>query len=241
LIRVAQQNLSRQRNRCRLFETGTVFSGDSDSIWEGTAVAGIAIGTLEPEHWDGTGRDVDYFDLKADVAALVATTGNSASLSFRACEHPALNPASATAIMLDEVCIGYLGALHPHFERVFDIRKGAILFELDVEKAFNAKVGAYRPFSRFPHVRRDIAVVVDEAINAGELTKLVAETLGDKLQRTIVFDEYRGKALETGRKSIGLGLILQDAYRTLTDADADQLLADAIRRLEHELGAKIRT
>ncbi len=240
LIRTAQQNLSRQRGRCRLFEVGTVFAV-RDSLVESTLVSGIVTGPVEPEHWESAARDADFFDLKGDVEALLSATGLQGKLNWRACEHPALSPASSTGIFFGDDRVGQIGALHPSIEREFDLRKGAVVFELDVEAAFRARIPAYRVPSRFPHVRRDLAVVVDESVTTAELTERVADELGDRLYRSLIFDVYRGKTLESGRKSVGIGLILQDASRTLTDADADQMLSAAIRRLERELGATIRT
>jgi phenylalanyl-tRNA synthetase beta chain len=241
LIRAAHQNLSRQQNRCRLFEIGTVFAPRGDTVNELQSVAGLIVGSLNPEHWDGDGRDVDFFDLKADVAALLDLTGNAHEFRFKPSDNPALSPASAASIVRNDNDVGYIGMLHPKLQRKFDLKKDVLLFELHVEAAFAASVAKFNVYSKFPFVRRDLAVVVDEAVSAGDLTELIERELGDQLQKTIVFDQYHASSLRLGRKSLGIGLILQDASRTLTDDDADRMLAAVTARLEHELGATIRT
>ena len=240
LLRAAQQNLSRQRGRCRLFEIGTVFAG-TDEATEALVVAGIVAGPLTPEHWDGNERTADFYDIKSDVEAILAAAGSDRVVSWRPQVHPALGPATATELVIGGAGAGFLGHLHPELAREYDLGEGTVLFELRASPAFDAGIASYKGFPKFPHVRRDLAVVVDDSIDAAELTEVVERELGERLARTIIFDEYRGKTLDSGRKSVGLGLILQDASRTLTDADADEMLAAATVRLEQEFGATIRT
>ncbi len=244
LLKVARQNLSRQQARLRIFEIGSQFetsSRDSTGVEERTMLAGLATGLRFPEHWDGPADSIDLFDIKADVEALIALTGRTAELQFRSAIHPALHPGQCAAIYLAEKAIGWLGRLHPEVARQLDIKTGVIVFELDTTHALASVVPSFRSISRYPSVRRDLAVVVDEAIEAGELTRLARQAGGSLLQQVQIFDIYRGKGIDTGRKSVALGLILQDASRTLTDADADSIVQSVTRLLERELGATIRT
>ena len=240
LIKAARQNLSRQRGRCQLFEIGTVFRSQS-GLQESSRVAGIAVGSVRPEHWDDPSRAVDFYDVKGDVEALLGLTGRGGDFDFKATSRSLLNPANAAEIHLGGESVGLLGRLHPSVERRLDLSEGAVVFELDLASAFQVKLPKYRPFSKFPFIRRDLALVVAETVHAADLTKLVSDELGEHLYRAVIFDEYRGENLNSGSKSIGLGLILQDVSRTLTDADADQMLASATKRLESEIGATIRT
>jgi phenylalanyl-tRNA synthetase beta chain len=245
LLQVARQNLSRQQTRLRMFEIGSQFQargdGDGDSVVESSVVAGIAVGSREPEHWSALREEVDFYDVKGDLEALIALTGRSGTLAFRAADHPALKPGETARIALDGDDVGWLGVAHPRVARAFDIRGAAVLFALQRELTFAAKVPRFTPYSRYPHVRRDLAVVVDDEVSVEALVKLAREACGELLQRAVVFDVYRGKGIDSSRKSVALGLILQDASRTLTDADADDALQSVARLLQSQLGATIRT
>jgi phenylalanyl-tRNA synthetase beta chain len=241
LLQVARQNLSRQQMRLRMFEIGSQFQADGDGVVECGVVAGIAVGTREPEHWNAVREDVDFYDVKGDLEALIALTGRSGTLAFRAADHPALKPGETARIALDGGDVGWLGVVHPRVARAFDIRGAAVLFALQREQTFVAKVPRFTPYSRYPHVRRDLALVVDDGVNVETLVKFAREACGELLQRAVVFDVYRGKGIDSSRKSVALGLILQDASRTLTDADADDALQSVARLLQSQLGATIRT
>jgi phenylalanyl-tRNA synthetase beta chain len=123
----------------------------------------------------------------------------------------------------------------------FDLKQTVVLFELDLGALGAGDLPWFHDYSRLPFVRRDLAVVVDEDLPVAELTKHVAEVLGKALKTCEVFDLYRGRGVDTGRKSVGIGLILQDASRTLTDKETDDMIQQVVRRLEHELGATIRS
>jgi phenylalanyl-tRNA synthetase beta chain len=122
-----------------------------------------------------------------------------------------------------------------------DKKRSAVLFAMRTDAAFAAEVRPFRSYSKFPSVRRDLAVVVDESTTAAAVVACARAAASDLLQHVVVFDVYRGTGVDSRRKSIGLGLILQDTSRTLTDADADQTMRSVTHRLERELGATIRT
>jgi phenylalanyl-tRNA synthetase beta chain len=130
--------------------------------------------------------------------------------------------------------------LHPRAQKHFDLKSAIVLFTLDIERAFAAHVTSYSRLSKFPSVRRDLSIVVDEAITASTLVKHVEAAAGNLLREVRVFDLYRGPGVDSRRKSLSVGLILQDASRTLTDDDADRTVDSVLHRLEHELGATIR-
>jgi phenylalanyl-tRNA synthetase beta chain len=204
-------------------------------------VAGLAIGSRWPEHWDGGAEDVDLFDVKGDIEALLQMTGRAAEVRFEAETHPALKPGQTARIRLAGQAAGWIGCVHPQVQRRFDLKQPAILFALQSEVAFAARLPEYERVSRFPHVRRDLALVVDEDVTVQQILDYVQQAGGALLKRTHVFDLYRGKGVEASRKSIGLGLILQDTSRTLTDQDADRTVQSVTQTLEHKLGATIRT
>jgi phenylalanyl-tRNA synthetase beta chain len=206
-----------------------------------TVVAGLALGARAVEHWDGAGPDVDYFDVKGDVEAVLHRTGAPGEFRFEAGTHPALAPGRTARIMRGERLVGWLGVLHPEIARRIDKKRAAVVFALELDALAPAVVPVFQKYSKFPSIRRDLALVVDMDVSADALTKAARAALGDLLQQAIVFDVYRGKGVDSRRKSIGLGLILQDASRTLTDEDADQKMRSVMQQLEREFGATIRT
>ena len=208
---------------------------------ETAVLAGLSFGTRAPEHWEGASEEADLFDVKGDVEALLSITGCAAEFTFDAATHPALAPGRTALIKRNGDAVGWLGVVHPELQRRADLKRSATVFALQLEATFAATVPAFKNYSRFPSIRRDLAIVVDEQITANAVLETVRAAAGDVLQNTVVFDVYRGSGIDSRRKSIGLGLILQDVYRTLTDADADQTVRSITLRLERELGAKIRT
>jgi phenylalanyl-tRNA synthetase beta chain len=152
-----------------------------------------------------------------------------------------LRPSASAAILWDDTVAGYIGLLHPALQRSLDIRQNVVLFEIDLEMLGDSDLPKLVEFSKLPGVTRDLAVVVDDATPVAELTKHVAAVLGDSLKACEVFDIYRGQGVDTGRKSVAMGLILQGTSRTLTDQETDDMILQVMRRLEHELGATIRS
>jgi phenylalanyl-tRNA synthetase beta chain len=179
--------------------------------------------------------------VKADVEALLALTGCGLDFEFVPADHPALNPSQTAKIRTRGVTVGWVGTIHPRVQKHFDLRASAVIFSLQIDKAFSARVPSFVRYSKYPFVRRDLAVVIDETVDGQTLLAHVKSAAGERLQTVTIFDVYRGKGIDSRRKSVALGLILQDASRTLTDDDADQTVDLVMRRLEHELGATIRT
>jgi phenylalanyl-tRNA synthetase beta chain len=241
LINAARLNVTHQRHRLRLFELGPQFAAREQGVVQTTVVAGLALGARAVEHWDGAGPDVDYFDVKGDVEAVLHRTGAPGEFRFEAGTHPALAPGRTARIMRGERLVGWLGVLHPEIARRIDKKRAAVVFALELDALAPAVVPVFQKYSKFPSIRRDLALVVDMDVSADALTKAARVALGDLLQQAIVFDVYRGKGVDSRRKSIGLGLILQDASRTLTDEDADQKMRSVMQQLEREFGATIRT
>ncbi len=241
LLSAARLNLSHQRQRLKIFEIGPQFAGDGSAVEQTTVLAGLAVGGRGPEHWDGAAPEVDFFDVKGDIEALLQLTGRGSEFRFEAATHPALCPGRTARIVVGEQTVGWLGALHPDLQPRLDKKQSAVLFALRLDDTFAARVPVFQSYSRFPSIRRDLAVVVDEAVSAEALRQVAQRAAGAHLQQVVVFDVYRGKGVDTRRKSVALGLILQDVSRTLTDEDADKTMRSVMLQLERELGATIRT
>jgi phenylalanyl-tRNA synthetase beta chain len=249
LLKAALENQRRQQDRIRLFEHGARFlaaSAAADRVGptqELDTLAGIACGHRLPEQW-GVPRDmrapVDFFDVKADVEALLAATGALAEFTFEPHALSCLHPGRAARLERKGEPVGWLGELHPSLVKALDFTYPPVLFELDIAAALRVERPAYREVSRFPQVRRDLAVVVDDAVALSSLTERVTCTASSLLRDLRVFDVYRGPGVEAGRKSVALGLIFQDISRTLTEDDVAGIMAAVVADLRVSLNAKIR-
>jgi phenylalanyl-tRNA synthetase beta chain len=238
LIQALRENQRRQQPRVRLFEIGRRYAHDSGAETE--VVAGLAAGRAIAEQWDVATGAVDFFDVKADIEALLSLTGAANEFRFVRESHPTLHPGQSARIYRGELAVGWLGALHPQHVRRLDLTYPAILFELETAGALKAHVPVYAEISKYPAIRRDIAVIVDEAVEAQALRAVVQESAGALLRDVLVLSVYRGQQIEKGKKSIALGMNLQDTSRTLTDTDADAIMAQVIERLSRQLNATIR-
>ena len=176
---------------------------------------------------------------RAICEALFAFTGAPAAFTFAADTHPALHPGRSARVLRDGARVGWLGELHPALAKELDFTYAPVLFELDLS-ALAVKRAVHQELSRFPQVRRDLAVVVDESVTLSRIAERVTLATSSLLRGLRVFDVYRGPGLEIGRKSIALGLIFQDFSRTLTDDDIERLMAAVVSDLRENLNARIR-
>jgi phenylalanyl-tRNA synthetase beta chain len=240
LLKVLQYNLNRQQNRVRIFETGLRFTLQDNEIKQENIMAGVVSGPEFPMQWGFPDRPVDFADLRGDIEALLRPAGLADRLQTESKPHPALHPGQSAYLSLAGRELGWMGALHPGLLKALDLPQGALVFEVRLEALLVGKIPAFEPISRFPAVRRDLAVVVGEEISAAELLGAAREAAGNLLQEARIFDIYRGPGIDSGRKSVALGLILQDSSRTLTDEDADGAMQRVADRLARGLGATIR-
>lgn len=240
LLGALRHNLNRQQGRVRIFETGLRFPPDGQGdVHQQPAIGLLAAGPLEPEHWDGKQRAVDFFDVKADVEALLAGAG-AQRFRFEAATHPALHPGQSARILADGEVAGWLGVLHPRLQAELDLSVAPILFEMATAPLLSRPLPAYRGVSRYPSIRRDLALIVDETQPLQALLDTVHEAAPAELQAAFVFDVYKGTGIDSGRKSVALGLILQGFERTLMDAEVEDAVAGILRHLQSEAGAKLR-
>ena len=240
LVAAASANLARQQDRVRLFEASRSYHGTLDAHEEIVRIAGLATGPVAAEQWGRKSESVDFFDVKCDVEALLSLVGDVSDIRFKTTEHPALQPGQAAEILRGDVVIGVIGKLHPRLAKDYDLKKAAYVFELDAAKALASAAPSAEPVSRFPAIRRDIAVIVDDHISAAELVDAVAAASPQLIRDVRIFDIYTGERIEAGRKSVAIGLILQETSRTLTDDDADTAMAAAIAKLEDKFAAELR-
>ncbi len=238
LVQALSFNLNRQQERVRIFELGRRYIMQSNDVKEENIIAGLTYGWIEPEQWGIPKRTAGFEDVKSDVEALFAMTGQQPRFTHAA--HPALHPGRSAVIRSQGHDVGWLGELHPELIRRLDLPMPAVLFELSGDTVFSKSRPGFMPISRFPQVRRDIAVVVGEEVSAEALRTCVFAAEPKLLREVRIFDIYRGPGIDSGLKSVALGLILQDSSRTLTDEAADSIMSQVGERLRHELGATIR-
>lgn len=239
LLKAALYNTNRQQHRVRLFETGLRFINTADGLCQQKTLAGLALGYAQPEQWGEKVRKVDFYDVKADIEALFALTGRDAR--FVAAQHAALHPGQTAAIQAATgETIGWLGMLHPTLEAKLGFDSPIFLFELDQSGLLNKRLPAFKPLSKFPSVRRDLALMVNEDISANAITDCVKALNEPSLQDIVIFDVYQGKGIEQGCKSIALSLNLQNDTRTLTDSEIDAIVDSVLGELTNKLSAKLR-
>lgn len=235
LIQALRENQRRQQVRVRLFEMGRAFLPNS----EVELIAGAASGARWPLQWDVAEEPADFFDVKGDVEALLTLNGVS-TFKFERAEHPALHPGQTARITRDGAAVGWIGALHPSAMKTLDLTYPVIVFELESDALQRSRIPRFGEISRFPSIRRDLAVIVPEFVSSSALEAGVISSAGGLLRDLKVLSVYRGEQIEKGKKSIALALILQDTSRTLTDADADALVTQVTTALRGQLGAGIR-
>ena len=240
LIPACRENLRRQQSRVRLFEIGKKFEVSGEGLREIETIAGVACGARSPEQWGSAREAVDFYDVKADVERLLALGADERAVHFEPDSLACLRPGRCARILRNAIPIGWLGELHPRLVKALSLSNTLFMFELEIESAFVVKPLQFNNISRFPSVRRDLAVVVDESVPLAVLQENVTVSASGLLSELRVFDVYRGPGVDFGRKSIALGLILQDSSRTLTDVDADAVVASVVTRLRDVLSATIR-
>jgi phenylalanyl-tRNA synthetase beta chain len=240
LLPACRDNMRRQQSRVRLFEIGNKFDLSDGSLREVEMLAGVATGARWPEQW-GSPRDaLDFYDMKGDVESVLALAGDAKDIRLEADKLPCLRPGRTARIRRNDVAIGWIGELHPRLMKELGLNNTLFLFELEIESSFSSNTLQFNKISKYPSVRRDLAVVVDEKVPLAVLRENVTVSASGLLSDLRVFDVYRGPAVEFGRKSVALGLILQDYSRTLTDVDADAVVTAVVTRLRDVLSATIR-
>ena len=240
LVQAARENLRRQQTRVRLVEAGTKFEVREGNLCEIETLAGLACGARLPEQWGAQREALDYYDVKGDLDNVLALTGDVKSFRYTVATLGCLRPGRTARIMRGDLAVGWLGELHPQLTKELGLPSNTLVFELETVLAFHSKPAKLKAVSKYPSVRRDLAVVVDEAMPLAVLEETVTVSASGLLTELRVFDIYRGPGVDSGRKSVALGLILQDSSRTLTDVDADAVVTAVVARLRDDLSASIR-
>lgn len=239
LIEAYRYNIHRQQPRIRLFEIGLCFLNEQNGLKQQLRLGGLCAGPLYPEQWSESKRSADFYDVKGDVERLLALAGRS-NLQFEPYEHPALHPGQSAAIVSDQRVIGLLGALHPSVAQELDINQSLYLFDLDLDSIMDMSLPKYEMFSKFPAIKRDMALVVAADVHAEKLRQKILASGGELLKNVQIFDIYQGKGIESGKKSIALSLIFQHISRTLVDAEINESMQNIVAILHKDFNATLR-
>ena len=239
LVQAALHNRNRQVDDIRLFEIGMVFQGSGADLRQFDQLAGVRTGAARRQHWLENARDCDFFDIKQDVEAVLQILGQH-RVEFAPATHAALHPGQCAALVQDGRTLGHAGMLHPALGARLGFDKPLFLFEIVADVDGEAPVAQFQPISRFPAVRRDLAVVVDEAVRAADCLAVAREAAGALLRDLELFDVYRGQGIDSGKKSLALGLIFQALSSTLTDDEVEQAVRRVLTQLRERLGGTLR-
>jgi len=235
LLAALRTNLARKQPRVRLFEVGGCFAASAGNYVQHERLAGLAYGGALSEQWGSPTRNVDFYDVKGDVEALFGQR----SLVLQAEQHPASHPGRSAKILLNGQAIGWIGELHPQWQQQYDLPQAVVWFEVELAVLLAATVPLASEVSKFPPVRRDLAVVVDESVSVQSLLTALHDSKAPFVVELGLFDVYRGKGVEEGKKSLAFRVLLQDTRKTLTDIDIDQSIAQ-LKVVLQQQGAQLR-
>ncbi|WP_339521836.1 phenylalanine--tRNA ligase subunit beta [Pseudomonas sp. EA_35y_Pfl2_R111] len=240
LIKALEHNLNRQQSRVRLFESGLRFVGQLEGLKQEPMLAGVICGGRLPEGWAHGRDDVDFYDVKADVEALLASAGAGDSFAFVPGEHAALHPGQTARIEREGRLVGFLGAIHPELSKVLGLDQAVFMFELVLGEITQGVMPKFQELSKFPEVRRDLAVLVDRDVPAQDLLGAIREAAGEWLTDLKLFDVYHGKGIDPHRKSLAVGLTWQHPSRTLNDDEVSTTTQNILTSLEQRFNATLR-
>lgn len=239
LINTFMYNKSRQQHRLSLFEIGTCFVKKGKKLLQEQRLGGLMTGLADPEQWNVPGRETDFYDLKGHIERVLHFLKLD-HIAFKSESLQCLHPGQCAGIYHENQKIGVIGALHPAVLQSLDISGRVFVYELDINHLKKANLNRFHEISKFPEIRRDIAILVNQAIPARDIQDTIKVVAGDWLKDVFIFDVYQGKGISPGLKSIALGLILQHPTRTLVDDEVTALMERIIKTLKGNLGAELR-
>lgn len=239
LIHTLIYNLHHKQSRVRVFEIGRCFlpgAADTENAqpWR---IAAAACGSALDEQWGvRPARGVDFYDIKADLAAVCWPC----RLEFEPATHPALHPGKSARLSLAGNAVGWIGELHPRWQQKYDIAAAPVLFEVDLAAVTSQALPSYQAVSKFPPVWRDLSLIFDENRSYQAILEAIHRKKPQAVVEFTVFDIYRGPGIENGKKSLAFRMLLQDTHKTLTDAEADSAASEIIKILQNQFNAKLR-
>ncbi|MEL0635667.1 phenylalanine--tRNA ligase subunit beta [Marinomonas sp. TI.3.20] len=242
LVKAYLHNQNRQQSRVRLFETGRRFIGTVDALDEldqQQQISGLIAGSRDSEAWYHNSDKVDFYDLKAHVDALFdLNDGRQPTYERSQCEF--LHPGRSADVFVDGEFVGILGELHPQLSKTLGANQPLYVFDIALAAVIDAKLPEYKAISKFPEVRRDLALLVDRSVPVADLEKVISETAGEAFKGVLVFDIYQGQGIDETKKSVALGLTWQHPSHTLSDEEVNNSVETIVAALAEKLGAVVR-
>lgn len=236
LVECVRFNVAHKQYRVRIFEVAGCYGRESGGFTQTERIAGLACGAALPEQWGDGGRDVDFHDVRGDLEAVFG----GRRLTFIRGKHPAFHPGQTAQILCDGQSAGWVGALHPRWLQKYELPAAAVGFELDAAVMRAVQLPAYRQVSRFPPVRRDLAIVVENAVPVARIREEILLSGAPLATDATLFDVYRGKGVPEGRKSLAFRVLFQDTEKTLTDQQVEALVQKIIKNLQEKQGGTLR-
>ena len=236
LVDTVAFNVRHKQSRVRVFEIGRCFRKAGEDYAQPVRVGGAAYGEALPEQWGTPSRRVDFYDVKGDLEAIFALR----EPRFEAAEHPALHPGKSARLIVGTQTVGWVGELHPRWQQKYDLPLAPVLFEVEYDALVAGVVPAYREIPKFPPVRRDVAALFDETVPFQAVIEAMKESAAGIVTDVKLFDVYRGKDLEKGKKSLAFRVLLQDTRKTLTDAEVESAVSRLRDVLRQRFDAKLR-
>lgn len=244
LVSTLQHNLNRQQSRVRLFETGLCFEFDKESkLQQNHRIGGLIYGELLEENWSGSKTPVDFFDIKGDVEALFAV-GNEYG-EWHALSDPSLlkilHPGQSAEIAMAGVTVGFVGALHPQLQKTLGLKQSTYVFQLDTKPLKNALLPWFKPLSKFPEVRRDLAFVIKKDVQVANIITVISKEKVDYFKKARIFDIYEGETLGEDLKSIAVALFFQAEAETLKDEEVNKSINHIVTVLSKNFDIELRS
>ncbi len=200
LLNTLKYNIKRQQERVRLFETGLIFEG-CEELKQNYHIAGLCYGNTYEKQWDIGNSSIDFYDLKNDVLTILAATVEMERVELEQSESETLHPGQAVDVLIDNVKAGYFGQLHPKIAAKLDLKENVYLFDFEVNYLNKKNVVKFQPISKFPSVKRDISIIIDEEIPLSEVTTFIKSNATQALSNLELFDVYQGEGIEKKKKS----------------------------------------
>jgi phenylalanyl-tRNA synthetase beta chain len=242
LVKAYLHNQNRQQSRVRLFETGRRFIGSVDALDkldQQQQISGLIAGSRDAEAWYHNSEKVDFYDLKAHVEALFALN-DGGKPSYEPSNCIFLHPGRSADIFVEGKFVGVIGELHPQLSKELGVNQPLYVFDIALSAVLQASLPEYKAVSKFPEVRRDLALLVDRAVAVSELEKVILSSAGDALKSVLVFDVYQGQGIDESKKSVALGLTWQHPSHTLSDEKVNNSVEQTVAALFDQLGAVVR-
>ncbi len=239
LISTLQYNIKRQIERIRIFETGLVFN-NKDDLQQEPHVAALIYGNINEKQWDKRSISSDFYDFKCDVETIVYSMFNADDVEMKLSSSNILHPGQAVDVFVKGNNAGYFGRLHPKLCAQYDLSDNIYLFEFNIKNIIKQEKTRYQPISKYPSVKRDISIVIDEKILFDDVLKCARNECTDLLTNLELFDVYQGEGIEKGKKSLALGLTFQATSSTLKDLEVEAIMKKVMAGLNNNFGAKLR-